>query len=309
MLAMDRWPNFFIIGAPKCGTTSLATWLADHQQIYMSPRKEARYFDRDLRTRFRLTERQYLALFRGATEQHIALGEATAWYLYSREAVPNIEREVPGSRYIVMIRNPVDMAYSLHEQMRLHGAEPEPDFEKAWDLGARRRMGKRAGWSLSEPRLLDYESVCRLGEQLERLYAAAPKHRILVIMLQDVGQGPRREYLRVLGFLGVADDGRTEFAARNPAKAVRSQSLHYAFALLKKGERVVRQKLGLASTNSRILSLLKGANLKPRPRPAMAPDLRARLEASFAPDIARLERVLERDLSEWITSRQTAVGI
>jgi len=109
-----KTPNFFILGAPKCGTTSMVSWVSEHPCAYLSPWKEPRYFDQDLKTRFRITEPQYLALFEGATEQHIAMGEATVWSPFPRQAVSDIEREIPGARDIVMIRNPVvKMAYAL----------------------------------------------------------------------------------------------------------------------------------------------------------------------------------------------------
>ena len=61
---MANWPNFFILGAPKCGTTAMAVWLSQHPDVYVSPLKEPKYFDRDLRTMFRLSVREYQALFR-----------------------------------------------------------------------------------------------------------------------------------------------------------------------------------------------------------------------------------------------------
>lgn len=297
-----RKPNFFIIGAPKCGTTSLARWLREHPKIYMSPWKEPRYFDRDLRTRFRIKEREYFALFKRATDEHLAVGEATVWYLYSQEAVPNIEREIPGARYIVMIRNPVEMAYSLHEQMVVHQVEHVYDFAKAWELSPVRRAGHGVSRWVAEPRLLDYQSVCMLGTQLERLFAIVPKERVLVLVLDDIKENPRREYLRVLAFLGVPDDNRTEFPVLNRAKRVRWRGFQRALLLALKAERVVRGKVGLPPQNSKVLWRLNDLNKKPRPRPPMPDELRARLEKFYSEEIRKLERVLERDFSNWFTT-------
>jgi N-acetyl-gamma-glutamylphosphate reductase len=75
--------NFFVIGAPKCGITTLVRWLKEHPNAYISLIKESRYFDRDLGTRLRMDEKAYRALFKEAQEHHYAEGEATVWYLYS----------------------------------------------------------------------------------------------------------------------------------------------------------------------------------------------------------------------------------
>jgi len=293
-------PNFFIIGAPKCGTTSMAGWLAEHPRVFMSPWKEPRYFDRDLRTRMRIGAREYASLFRGATEEHRAVGEATVWYLFSSQAVPNIERELTGSRYVVMLRNPVDMASSLHEQMTLHQVEHIPDFSDAWEHSPLRRAGQGVRRWVIEPRLLDYQHVCLLGEQLERLFAVVPAERVLVLLLDDIKEDPRREYVRVLEFLGLPVDERVSFPARNPAKRVRWHGLQLGIVFGMKAERVIRGKLGLPPVHSRLLRGLNDLNKTPRQRPPMQPSVRERLTEYCAEDIRRLERLLGRDLSGWL---------
>lgn len=96
-------PNFFIIGAPKCGTTSLAHWLAQHPEVFMSPVKEPHYFSTDFPLTSWRDPDDYHSLFEGADTHHKAVGEASVWYLRSREAVPQIEAHYPGARYIVML--------------------------------------------------------------------------------------------------------------------------------------------------------------------------------------------------------------
>lgn len=298
---MAKLPNFFIIGAPKCGTTSLAAWLSEHPNIYISPWKEPRYFDRDLKTRARISWDAYSALFENATGEHIAVGEATVWYLYSAEAVPNIERELGNCRYIVMVRNPVEMAYALHEQLTLNGAEHIRDFKRAWEMSPLRRQGR--GFRplfISEPKLLDYQEVCSLGKQLERLYTVVPRERVLVLVIDDLREDARREYLRVLDFLGVPDDGRTDFALRNPAKRVRSTFIQEFITIGMKLEVVLKSRLRIAPTVSQIWWRMNAWNKVPRPRPPMSPEMRQVLVSYFAQDVQKLSVLLNRDLSHWI---------
>jgi len=212
-----RKPNFFIIGAPKCGTTSLSVWLGEHQKIFMSPIKEPHFFNSDDRQAI-TTLKDYEALFRGASEEHIAVGEASVWYLSSANAVTAILRYQPEPKFIVMLRNPIEMAPALHGEMLLSGLEYEHEFSMAWGLQEQRRQGRRIRDSWARRRFLNGE-ICSLGAQLERLYKIVSSDRVLTAILDDIRADPRHEYLRVLQFLEVPDDGRLDFPVHNPASA------------------------------------------------------------------------------------------
>lgn len=297
---MVRLPNFFIIGAPKCGTTSLAAWLAEHPNVYMSPIKELLYFSTDIGNRWPYGWDAYLRLFEKAGAEHWAIGEASTTYLFSRVAVPAIEEKLPESRYIVMVRNPVDMAYALHEQQLRSFNEDVKDFYTAWMLSAERRAGKRVPAGSRDPRLLDYPSWCRLGEQLERLYAIVPQERVLVLVLDDVKADPQREYLRVLEFLGLPDDGRRAFPVYNPAGEWRRRWLGKAIRVLARRVTWAKYVVGILPKRSvGIVRRLKEANMRQRPRPPLPIEVRMELEQYFAEDIRLLERLLGRDLSAW----------
>jgi len=124
-------PNFFIIGASKCGTTSLSAWLAEHPNIYMSPVKEPWVFSRDICYGSIKTWEANLSLFQRASPNQARRGETSVFYLFSQTAIPDIERELSGADYIVMLRNPVEMAYALHEQHMRAFLEEIDDFERA----------------------------------------------------------------------------------------------------------------------------------------------------------------------------------
>src|SRR5438477_11547979 len=110
-------PNFFILGAPKCGTTSMAKWLSDHPEIFMSADKELNYYNMDHKRSEIKNYQHYLYFFKKATEKHKIIGEASVWYLFSKEAVPNILKDSNKEvKFLVMIRNPIQMAYSLHQE-------------------------------------------------------------------------------------------------------------------------------------------------------------------------------------------------
>ena len=81
-------PNFFIIGAPKSGTTALYQYLSSHPNIYMCTPKEPHYFSNELNgVAFVKTLDEYQNLFKGKNKNHKIIGEASVWYLYSENAL------------------------------------------------------------------------------------------------------------------------------------------------------------------------------------------------------------------------------
>src|SRR4030042_1995639 len=103
-------PNFFIIGGPRCGTTALSEYLRGNREVFFSEPKELNFFFTDFNPKYRLCtdENVYLGKYFSEAGQYRAVGEGTPWYLYSKEAVPNILRFNHSAKFIVMIRNPVD---------------------------------------------------------------------------------------------------------------------------------------------------------------------------------------------------------
>ncbi|MCG5525277.1 sulfotransferase [Ectothiorhodospira haloalkaliphila] len=280
-----RQPNFFILGAPKCGTTSLARWLADHPQVYMSPVKEPHYYSTDLANRTIRSQKRYEALFRAARYEHRAIGEASTWYLFSKDAIPAIENAHPEARYIVMTRDPVGMAHSLyHHNCRvLH--EDQPTFEAAWCLQADRAVGQSLPRFCTEPSFLQYKAACSLGSLLDRLYAQVPDSRVLHVPLEWVRSDPAAQYRRILAFLGLDDDERKAFPVANEARGHRSP---LAQRILRLGGRV-RIALGF----NRGLGLAK-LNERARQKPILSREFQLELEQTFEEERSRLNRFIER---------------
>lgn len=232
--------RFFILGAPKCGTTSLARWLGEHPGVYMSPVKEPHFFSSDLKNRTVTSERSYESLFSSADIERQIVGEASTWYLFSRVAVKNILERSPNSRFIVMTRDPVEMAISLHHHNVRVLHEDEKDFVKAWALQGERIKGNRLPRGCVEPNFLQYGAACSLGAQVDRLLEYVAPEQVLHISLEGMKQEPKKQYARVLEFLGCENDGREDFLAANEARGARSRFIQ---RVLRGGARL-KQNLG-----------------------------------------------------------------
>ena len=209
-------PNFVIAGAPKCGTTSLATYLGAHSNVFMAVPKEPNFFCEDFpNTREIRTADGYRALFDKVTRENKAVGEASTWYLYSQVAARRMHQWNPAMRVIVMVRNPVELVHSLHAQFVYNQIETETDFGTAWGLQDSR----------ADRPFMQYARIGHLAAQLARLTEFFPRNQVKVVVFDDLIRSPGATYQDVLAFLDVPDDGRTSFPALNQSKRLRSSRL------------------------------------------------------------------------------------
>jgi hypothetical protein len=305
-----RIPDFFIVGAPKCGTTALYSYLQTHPGIFFPEAqpgvgpvaaKEPHYFCTDFPNYRRYqTLDDYLQLFAPAPAGAL-VGEASVWYLYSEEAIPRIIARNPRAKFIVLLRNPVNMAHSLHNQLYQALDEDIDDFRRAWDMQAQRSEGRDIPRHCREPKHLLYKQVCSFSHQLERLFAHVPRNQSLVIIADEFGTAPEQTYVRALEFLGLPPDGRASFPRVNSSMTRRSRllavalrSIPWQMAPLYRTSKAVANAVGL-----RPGAAISRWNRKERARAPLDPLFRRELAAEFAPDVERVERLLERRLDLW----------
>jgi len=299
---MSRLPDFFIVGAPKCGTTALYHYLAEHSGVFMPDFKEPHYFAEDFSSPYYVrSEAVYTALFADAEEQQ-KIGEASVWYLFSEVAAKRIRDAVPQARLIVMLRRPVDLFVSLHNQLLVSLYEDEGNPERAWHLQEARQRGERIPELCEEPRLLQYDAACRLGAQLERLLQIFPPQCVHTIVFDDLVATPRAVYEDALHFLGLPSDGRRHFPRINEAHQSRSSGLE---TLRRRVDRTFITTPALAGLLRWLAPLrplsraLRRLNQRKVRKAVLADTFRQQLTEHFRDDVETLERLLERDLADW----------
>ncbi len=301
MSAAARRPDFVIVGAPKSGTTAMYEYLRAHPQLFLPERKEVRFFgsDLDVRDRPTLTVEEYLAHFAPADPAQL-VGTAYVWYLFSSRAAAEIHAFAPDVRIIAMLRNPVEMVWSLHSEHLFNGNEDLDDFTAALDAEPDRRAGRRIPPHAHLPQGLLYSEVPRYAEQLERCIAVVGRDRVHVILYDDFARDVRGTYRQLLGFLGV-DPNFTpgSFAVINANKRTRSEWFRHFLARPPELPRRLIRRLVPAPLRRSAYERAKRLNVSAARRAPMPAATRERLRRQFAPEVARLSALLDRDLSDW----------
>ena len=291
---MTRRPDLFIVGAPKCGTTSLYNYLHGHPDVFLASVKEPQFFAGDPVVKRGMAYPEdmarYLALFADAGDAK-RVGEASTSYLESPAAVERVREFAPDARIVAMLRNPVDMMHSLHGMRVSQGVEPKVDFAAAL-ADERTRSGFGTVGDQSSVR---YRDRARYAEMLPRWFEAFGRHRVHVIITEDLAAHPDETFGDLLAFLEVSPSYRPEsFRRYNTSLRPRSRLLSRVIGRIP--YRAVPAG-PLDRVTMPLVRLLRRSNRRREERAPVDPALRGQLQAEFAPDVARLEGLLGRDLT------------
>jgi len=304
-------PDFFVLGAPKAGTTALHAALARHPQLYLSPVKEPKYYltpgqnparrgapgqrgpgDRHSAREWVWGRSEYERLF-DAAPAGLLRGESTPFYLYDVAAQRRIRDDVPGARLVAVLRDPVDRAYSNWMHLWSDGLEPAGDFLTAYRAEDDRVA---AGWAP----FWHYGRLGRYGEQLEHLYGLFPQEQVHVLRYRDLAEQPVATLDAVCRFLGVRtgllDGARTENSKPYVEPSPRANLLSRAVRLGAAAGAWAPPHYWRAAERRMLRRLHRGGEK----RPTLDPAVRRQLVAEFAADNALLGRLTGRDFSDWL---------
>lgn len=292
-------PDFFIVGAPKCGTTAMNDYLKDHPEIFIPTKKQLHSFGSDLELRRprRITEQEYLSYFARARDKK-RLGEASVWYLYSQEAAAEIKAFNPAARVIIMLRNPVDMMYSMHSQRLYSGKQDVIDFAEALEAEEERRQGLRTCKDIFDVKGASYRAAATYTPQVQRYFDVFGRERVHVIIFDDFAHATAQVYQATCKFLQVAPYFQPEFRIVNANKGVYSTTLR-SFLHSPPWPTSWLLKLLGRSARQGFKGWVRQLNTRYETQPPMDSALRRRLQDEFASEVERLGALLGRDLTQW----------
>jgi hypothetical protein len=300
-----RHPDFFIVGAPRCGTTAMTHYLAEHPDIFMA-RKELHFFGRDLsfgKRFYRRSAKAYLREFADWNGQRRA-GEGSVWYLASKTAAREIHGFNPCARIIIMLREPSEMLHSLYHMFRYDGNEPLKTFPEALEAEDDRRACRRLGRGTYLAQGLLYREVPRYTQQVKRYFDVFGRDRVHVVLYDDFAKHLQQTYDATLEFLGVSPVPRPNgFKVVNEHRSVKNRVLHAVLRDATLRSMVLRMRgsmpVWLFKALQRAEERVWRTNTRPAQRAPMAPELRSRLKFEFADEVESLSQLLGRDLSHW----------
>ena len=297
--------DVFLVGAPKCATSSLHSYLRRHPGVFMCSPKEPHFFSTDLPGLAEVeTPAAYEALFADAPTD-VVRGEASAFYLRSETAAQNIHAANPDAKIVLSLRDPVEASISLYHQLRDGFREDQTRFAASWDLQEDRAQGKNLPPYAPEPEQLQYLRVYSYTDQVTRYFDVFGRDRVLVLRFERIKKDPDGVVAELLDFLDLPPptDQHT-LTQQNRRRESRLPGLNRFLAA---PPRPLRPLVAPAKRALNALGIKPSeVMMKHLSRPADAerddtvdPETEARVRAAFMPDIRRLEALLDWDLSAW----------
>ncbi len=294
---MNRKIDFLIIGAQKCGTTSLHDYLGQHPEIYMPERKDLPIFVDAGSNEVR--EQDFDYFYRDLGEERL-IGGSFVHLLYHPDSPARVRDYNPDMRLIAVLRNPIERAYSAYWFARREGYETESSFESALAQEA-----KRAAGTIRDRNELTYLGHGRYFEQLSRYVALFDRSQIHVCLAEDLRAEPHSSVLEVLRWLGLDPEASTIDTTNEQNGAAMPRSRLLQRGLIVPPEPVGRVYRHLVPRPIRyrvdrsIIAPLRALNQRPFRYPPMDGKTREKLATTFAPLNAQLAELIGRDLSHW----------
>lgn len=235
-------PGFLIVGAQRCGTTSMSKTLSKHPAVVNSMlHKEVHYFDLGYEHGLAWYQ-SHFPLRATARRAADAAGaepvtfESSPYYMFHPLAADRIARDLPRVKLLVLLRDPVERAYSAHAHETARGFETEA-FERALDLEAERLEGEAErliadpGYHSLSHQHHAYRARGQYAEQLEHLEQLFDRNRIHVVDSGEFFTNPRPVYDAILAFLGLPHRGYPAFQRHNARpRSPMAQTLRTALA-------------------------------------------------------------------------------
>lgn len=297
-------PNFFIVGAAKCGTTSLYYHLMKHPEVFFCEViKEPYYFSTKYaqiphhgkedeindkkRTRLKTFD-HYLELFKNATDEKI-IGEASTDYLYFYQVADDIKAMNPDAKIVISLRNPIDRAFSAYYHQVSKDRETL-SFENALKA--------------EEGRIKDnysfiwrYKDVGLYSKRVKHFLDVFGPENVKIILFDDIKNDITAVVHDILEFLKLDTNLKVNASEKHRATGVyrfkKFNDLMFKQSLVRK----ILQKLLSQKARNRLLLKLTNMNLK---KPQMKDETRKYLIDYFKADILETEKIIGRDLKHWL---------
>ncbi len=293
-------PTFIIIGAMKSATTSLYTYLKQHPDLFMTHIKEPMFFNnlnkhKDFVVKGRkpkkiTTLKEYYSLFNDVKKE-TAIGEASPSYLYNKQCAALINKHLPKTKIIAIIRQPVERAYSNYLHAKRSDREPINNFEDALNSEEKRIKNN---WSP----LYHYKAQGFYYKQLKRYYNLFPKEQIKIILFKDLITNPEKVTKEVFKFLRIDNTFVADTSKKANVSGKPKGLFGWLIMKMRKYNLIPNIEFGRILPKFMISIILKMIYAKPD---KISNNFVAKLtKKHYQEDIKKLETLIAKDLSHWL---------
>ena len=304
MINPTRFPDFYVVGAPKCGTTALYHQLKSHPEIFLPQIKEPHYFGEDLTWRTRVIERErYAALYEEVPSDALA-GDMSVFYLLSKSAAREINRVKPAAKIVAIVRDPMKMIPSLHAQALKTGDERHNTLASAFAAEPDRRAGQvdidAANPGVQE--MLFYSEIAKYAEQIQRYIDVFGRDQVHIVLFDALMKNQKATIAEILSFLGVDNTFEITNERHNERVSISNRFL-WRFAkhpppwARKLWRTVIPRKV-----RSAVLHKATCLYLAPGEAAAPTPEERQMIIGMYRDEIPKLEALLGVRLPTWLAA-------
>lgn len=282
-----KWPNFFIVGAPRAGTTALYNYLNAIPEIYMSPVKDPGYFiPNDFRG---FTEQTYIELFKNVKNE-IAIGEASAGYLANSEAPKRIKEKSPSAKIIITLRDPVGRTFSHYLNWKRTGK-----IKISFEEGVEKFLDKNK----NDEQLERLIYVSMYYEQVKRYLEIFGKENVKILIFEETVKDVKNTIKKIFEFLEVQAEPPENIEEQYSAYSEPLGSIGTSIAQNKTISKIIK-KILLGTKQEQLLRTLLN---KKGEKPELLDITKKKLQSVFHDDVKKLEKLLGRSLP-WPTAKE-----
>lgn len=298
--------DFLIVGTPKSGTSAIHEYLRNHPEIFMPAHKEIHFFGSEFkiennRYRKQLTETEYHETFKQAKDGQV-LGESSVFYLYSDDAPSQIKAYNPNMKIIVSLRHPVDFLISYHQDSLYVEQEVESDFWKALALEKIRREGGNVPPNNNFPKTVFYSELVEYSKYVHNYFNVFGRENVKVLIFEEFFKNPQQGYQDILKFLNLnhTNFSLPQFKKINPRRSIKNKTID---TIIKRPPNFLRYFLRILFPSEKlrlsIFTKLRLLNTTHQKVNILSFKEKQELQQKYLPNIVKLEKLLNKDLSIW----------
>ena len=296
-------PNFLVVGAAKAGTTSLYHYLKQHPEIYMSPIKEPYFFsfvnqkpnfkgpfDEKVNEEIITDLNDYKKLFANVTDEK-SIGECSNSYLYLPESAVNIKRYIPKCKIIIILRNPIERAYSHYMQSVMLDHD-NLNFEDAIEK-EKERLNLNWRWHYQ------YTGQSLYYEQVKRYLDLFGKNKVKIFLFEELKKGSVKIMQEVFSFLEVDNSFVPNIDIYNATGLPKNRILH-KFLRHNNVIKNITRPITPNGLRAKIFKFIESKNYSKKKISPIDISTKKMLLNKFKNDILKLQELIHIDLSEWL---------